>query len=95
MSDNLPQIVDGIRAELEKGRGGHWIIEFPGFGRSLMLDVAVDGVDAWLVKLSCGKRILFNTGASSSVTPKEFKEGLEKFLRWGLHAAKQEPEKPS
>jgi hypothetical protein len=93
--DNLQEITDGIRADLKKGFGGKFQINHPELKHPLVLDVTPDGVSAWLVRMKCGDRILYDTGHAMCVNPDEFLSNLYVILRSAIKAAKTPPPKPS
>lgn len=95
--DNLQEIVDSIREDLSKGQGGSWQIGHPDLETPMLLDIRVDGVNAWLVKLACGEQVVFDTGYASSVKPEEFVNKLYVFLRAAINTLTHPPasQKPS
>ena len=97
MSDNLQEIVDAIRKELrEHGpMGAGFAIAHPSLKDPLVVEVTPDGVTAWLVKVTVGKRVLFDTGDRLCVHPDEFISGLYVFIRACIKAAIEGPPKPS
>jgi hypothetical protein len=95
VSDNVQQIADEIRAALRKGYGGSFRIEHPDIAHPLDLDVIVDGATAWLVKLRCGERVLFDTGHQLCVKPDELISGLYVFLRAAIRAMTTPAPRPS
>jgi len=100
VKDTLQETVDSIREELKGGYGGLWSIEHPDLRHPLVLRVSPDGCGptgaaVWLVTLSCGGRVLYDTGLSRSVEPTEFASLLYVFLRAALNTVKAPPPKPS
>lgn len=96
MSDNLQQIVDGIRTDLRRSGGwGFYEIAHPELAHPLELNVRSDGATAWLVEVKVGDRVLFDTGDRLCVHPDELISSLYVFLRACIKAAKAPPARPS
>jgi hypothetical protein len=57
------------------------------------VEVTPDGV-TWLVRVSCGERIIFDATTTSCVNPDEFVNGLYVFMRGCLKAAQAPKARP-
>jgi len=80
-ADNLQEIVDGIRTELKKGFGGDFVIRHPHLREPLTMRVTVDGATAWLVRITCGRKVLIDTGHAMCFHPDEFMNDLYVIIR--------------
>lgn len=70
MKDNLEEVVNGIRAELEKGFGGSWSIQYPGL-KPIALDVIPDGI-TWIIVWKFTTALGFEHALEQTVDGKEF-----------------------
>ena len=93
-SDNLQQIVDEMREHYSKGMGGIFEIASATLPAPIVVDVVPDGI-MWLLKVTCGERVLYDTGMATAVKPDEFLNGLYVFVRACMKAATTPPPKPS
>jgi len=94
MADNLQQIVDEMRAHYRMGMGGIYEVASESLPAPLVIDVIPDGI-MWMLKVTCGDRVLYDTGPSRAVKPDEFLNGLYVFVRACMKAAVAHPSKPS
>ena len=92
--DNLQQIVDEMREHYAKNMGGIFEIASATLPAPLVVDVVPDGL-MWLLKVSCGDRVLYDTGMAMAVKPQEFLSNLYVFVRACMKAAITPAPKPS
>jgi hypothetical protein len=94
VADNLQQIVDEMRAHFRKGPGGVFEVESHTLPAPIVFRVIPDGI-MWMLKITCGERVLYDTGMTTAVKPEEFLNDLYVILRSCMKAAVTPPPKPS
>jgi hypothetical protein len=93
-ADNVQQIVDEMRQHYAGGMGGIFEIVSPMLPAPLVIDVVPDGI-LWMLKVTCGERVLCDTGMATAVKPDEFLNGLYVFVRACMKTATTPIPKPS